>query len=144
MNAALEMPRPSPSASTAPAATQGSLSIRRAANPQVLPRLVDPPCPAHVAAQLLDLVEAPELEARAPARFGLRHAGPDMVGHLPFDVVAQLAVQLSLEPVTAAQPPPAHRAPPPAAPRIRPTASARRSQLSVCSCNRARPLGVSR
>ena len=113
--------------------------------PQVASEVVEPPCASRVAAQLLDLVEAAEVEARASARLGLGQAGPKVVGHLPIDVVAQLAVQLDFEPVPAPQPaPPAHRAPPPAVPRIRPTASASRAQLSVCSCSRARPFGVRR
>ena len=118
------------------------LSLQRVA--QVASEVVDPPRSAGVSAQLLDLVEAAEVESGAPARLPFGHPGPDMLGHLPLDVVAQLAVELALEPVPAPQPPPpAHRAPP-AVPRISPTASARRAQLSVCSCSRARPCGVSR
>ena len=81
--------------------------------PQVLPRLVDPPGPAHVEAHLLDVVEGAELEARAPARLPLRQAGPDVVGDLTLDVVAQLAVQFSIEPVTVLKevPPAPHCAP---------------------------------
>ena len=112
------------------------------------PRFLEPPVAAGVAAQLLDLVEAAELEARAPAGLPGRQPGPQVVGHLSLDVVAELGVELVFCPVTAPQPlqrwPPAHRAPPPAVPRIRPTASASRAQLSVCSCNWAWPLGVSR
>ena len=113
--------------------------------PQVLPGLVQPPRAARVAALLLDVVEAAELDPRAPARLVLGQAGPHVLGRLPLDMVAQLAVQLAFEPVAVPEaPPPAHRAPPPAVPRIRPTASASRAQLSVCSCSRARPFGVSR
>ena len=107
--------------------------------------ILDPPRAARVAAQLLDLVYAAELEAGAAPRFPLGHAGPDMVGHLPLDVVTQLAVQLAFEPVTAPQPlAPRHRVPPPAVWRMRPTASASRAQLSVCSWSCALPFGVSR
>ena len=115
---------------------------------QVAGDVVEPPRASGVAAQLLDLVEAAELQTGAPARFTRGHAGPEVVGHLPLDVVAQLGVQLGLCPVAAPQPlqrlPPAHGAPPPAVPRIRPTASASRAQLSVSACNCARPLAVSR
>ena len=62
--------------------------------------LFEPPCPAHVAARLLDLVEAAEREARAPARVVLGQPGPDVVGHLPLGVVAQLAVELLFEPAS--------------------------------------------
>ena len=80
--------------------------------PQVASEVVEPPCAADVAAQLLDLVEAAELEARAPARLVLRQPRPKVVGHLSLDMVAQLAVQLAFEPVTVTEaPPPAHRAP---------------------------------
>ena len=75
--------------------------------PQVLPRFVDPAHRrAHVAAHLLDVVEAAELEARAPARLSLRQAGPDVLGDLALDVVAQLGVQLVLDTVAIPQPPP--------------------------------------
>ena len=77
--------------------------------PQVVPRLVDPPRAARVAAHLLDGVEAAELEARAAARLLLRQAGPDVLGDLTLDVVAQLGVQLVLDPLAMPQPsPPAH------------------------------------
>ena len=80
--------------------------------PQVASEVVEPPCAAHVAAQLLDLVQAAELEARAPARLVLGQAGPDVMGYLPLDMVAQFAVELAFKPVAASQPPPpAHRAP---------------------------------
>ena len=86
---------------------------------QVLPSLVDPPRAARVAALFLDLVEAAEREASAPARLVLGQARPHVLGHLPLDVVAQLAVQLSIEAVTVSETvPPAHCAPPPAAPRF--------------------------
>ena len=112
---------------------------------QVARDALDPPRPTRVAAQLLDLVETAEFESRAAPRLVLGQAGPHVLGHLPLDMVAQLAVQLALQPITVPEsPPPAHRASPPAVPRIRPTASASRAQLSVCSCSRARPFGVSR
>ena len=60
--------------------------------PQVLPRLIEPPRAVCVAARLLDLIEATELEAGAPAGLPRRQSGPDVVGHLPLDVVAQLGV----------------------------------------------------
>ena len=113
--------------------------------PDIAHDVFDPPHAAHIAAHLLDVLEAAELEAGAPPRLPFRQARPDVLGHLALDVVAQLAVQLSFELVTVPQPPPpAHRVPPSAVPRIRPTASASRAQLSVCSCSRARPFGVSR
>ena len=116
--------------------------------PQVAPEILQPPRAAGVPAQLLHLVEAAELEARPTARFPRGHAGPDVVGHLPLDVVAQLGVELGFRPLAMPQPPehssPAHRAPPPAVPRISPTASASRAQLSASACNCARPLAVSR
>ena len=115
--------------------------------PQVVPQVLEPPRAADVAAQLLHVVQSAELQTGAPARLPGGHAGPHVVGHLPLDVVAQLGVELGLFPV--AVPPlqrfqPGHRASPPAVSRIRPTASASRAQLSVCSCNFAWPLGVSR
>ena len=116
--------------------------------PQVAPEVLDPSRSADVAAHLLDLIEAAELETRPPARLARGHPGPDVVGHLPLDVVAQLGIELVFYSVAIPQPPqhlpPAHRAPPPAVPRIRPTASASRAQLSVSSWSCARPLGVRR
>ena len=68
--------------------------------PQVLPCLFEPPRAAGVAAGLLDLIEAAELEARSPAGLPRGHPRPDMVGHLPLEVVAQLGVEFVFGPVT--------------------------------------------
>ena len=109
----------------------GLLHQQARREPQVLPCLFEPPRPARVAARLLDLVEAPEREARPSTRLVLGQAGPDVTGHLPLDVIAQLAVELPFEPVSlAATGPPAHRMPP--------SASAGRAGLSVCSCSAGR------
>ena len=113
--------------------------------PQVVPDLLQPPRAPHVTAQLLDLIQSSELQARAPARLAGGHPGADMVRHLPLDVVAELRIQLALRPLgVPAASPPAHRTPPPSVARIRPTTSARRVHRAVRSCNRARPLDVSR
>jgi len=75
--------------------------------------------PAGVAAQLLDLIQAAELEAGAPAGLPWRQSGPDVVGCLPLDVVAQFGVQLFLGPIRVPQPlQPAHRTSPSAASRF--------------------------
>ena len=112
--------------------------------PEVVPDLLQPRAP-HVPAQLLDLIEASELEAHAPARLAGGHPGADVVRHLSLDVVAELGIELALQPLgVPAAPPPAHRTPPPSVARIRPTASARRIHRAVRSCNRARPPAVSR
>ena len=90
------------------------LPAQRVAN--VAHQILDPPGAADVAAQLLDLVEPAELEAGAPSGLPRRQPGPDVVGHLPLDVVTQLGVELVLDPVTKPRPlqrlPPAHRASP--------------------------------
>ena len=86
---------------------------------QVLPDFFQPPRPAGVAAQFLDLIQAAELEAGAPAGLPRRQSGPDVVGCLPLDVVVQLGVQLFLGPVRVPQPlPPAHRTSPSVASRF--------------------------
>ena len=78
---------------------------------EVVPDLLQPRAP-HVTAQLLDLLEASELEAHAPARLARGHPGADMVHHLSLDVVAELGVQLPLQPLgVPPAPPPAHRPP---------------------------------
>ena len=81
--------------------------------PQVLPGLFEPPRAARVAAHLLDLIDTAKVEVGAAARLVCRQAVPDVVGHLPLDVIAQLAVQLVLHPAAVPKAaPPAHRATP--------------------------------
>ena len=122
---------------------EGRRQERANAEPQVLPGLVEPSRAARIATDLLDLLDAAELDTCSSLRLPLGHSGPHVVGHLTLDVVAQLGVELPLHPVAIPKaPPPGHGVP--EVRRIRPTASASRIQLSVCSSNCARPLGVSR
>ena len=57
-----------------PRAAARELPSQRVA--QVAPEVIEPACAASVAAQLLDLVQAAELQARASARLVLGQAGP--------------------------------------------------------------------
>ena len=84
--------------------------------PKVAADVLEPPRAADVAAHFLDLIETAELQSGAPARLPRGHPRPDVVGHLPFDVVAQLGVEVVFDPASAPQAgPPDHREPPPEA-----------------------------
>src|SRR6185436_5973823 len=100
--------------------------------PDVLDKVLEEARAAHVAALLLHLIEAAELEAGAPARAGLVHARPHVVGDLTLEMIAKLGVELRFETTPADQPrPPGHDASPSAALMIKPIASVSRRQLSA-------------
>ena len=112
---------------------------------QVLGNLVEPARAARVAAVFLDLLHAAERQPRPPARLGFGRPRLDVVGDQPFEVIAELGVELPLDALTLQQPaPPGHDGSPSAASRIRPTALVSRCQLAVSSCMKARPFFVSR
>ena len=98
-----------------------------------------------VAARVLHLVQAAELEPRQPPRLALVEAAGGVIGGEAIEMVAQLGVELALVPIARAPAPPrAHSAPPSTVLRICRIASASRAQFAVSSFNCARPVVVNR
>ena len=113
--------------------------------PHVPGELFDQAGPANIAALVLHLIEAAELEAGPPARVRLAHARPHVVRDLALDVIAQLGVELRFQATPAEQPrPPGHDASPSAVLMIKPIASVSRRQLSASVAMWVRPFRVSR
>jgi len=107
--------------------------------------LLDPARAARVAAGLGDLHVTTEGQPRATTGLAFRHSAADEFGDLALDVVAELAVELGVEAVTAEQAAqPGHGTSPSGAAMIRPTASDSRRQLASSLSIACRPLRVSR
>ena len=97
------------------AAAQDADAVR-----EVLAEVLEEARAPRVAALLLHLLDAPELDARAAAGLGLGEAGAHVVGRLALDVVAQLGVELGLEAAAAEEPAEeSHQAPPSRVARMR-------------------------
>ena len=66
-------------------------------------QILQPACAALVAAVLLGLIETAELRRGFASRLGLAQAFAPVVGGLSFEVIAQLGVQLEVEPAASKQ-----------------------------------------
>ena len=70
---------------------------------EVEQRILDESRTELIACALFDTLHAPELDVRLPARFVRRHAGAQVLVHLPLDVEANLFVETAFEPVDSSE-----------------------------------------
>ena len=110
----------------------------------ILRDFFEPARAARVAADLLDLIEAAELQPGAAAGFVVAEALREAVRDQAIEVIAELGVELVLESIPPEQPcEPVHDPSLSDVLRIAPTACVRRRQLCASAAMCARPFAVS-